>query len=84
VYGETVPQSRFDEVQEDALSAEFFRNWIYLLLKKSSSSVSDLSSRIGLTKAQVLGHIVAMRQRNLVSLDHVEGVTPYYGAMEAL
>jgi coenzyme F420-reducing hydrogenase delta subunit len=84
VYGEIVPQSKFDEIQEDALKAEFFRNWIYLLLKKSSSSIGELSSRTGLRKAQVLRHIVAMRQRNLVSLDHVDNITPYYGAMEAL
>ncbi|MCJ7573161.1 hydrogenase iron-sulfur subunit [Candidatus Bathyarchaeota archaeon] len=84
VYGEIVPQSKFDEIQEDALRAEFFRNWIYLLLKKSSSSIGELSSRTGLRRAQVLRHIVAMRQRNLVSLDHLDGITPYYGAMEAL
>jgi hypothetical protein len=48
------------------------------------SSVEELSESTGLLEGQILRHIVAMRQRNLVSLDRIEGVTPHYRALEAL
>jgi hypothetical protein len=30
----------------------------------------------------VLQEIVAMRRRNMITLDHVEGTTPFYKALE--
>jgi len=84
IYGEKVPRFKFEEVQDEALRAEFYRNWIYLLLTKGASSVQGLSERVGLREDQVLRHIVAMRQRNLVDMDRIDDVTPYYKALEAL
>ncbi|UCH57615.1 MAG: hydrogenase iron-sulfur subunit [Candidatus Bathyarchaeota archaeon] len=84
VYGERVSRLRFGEVQDEALRAEFFRSWIYLLLRKGPLSVQELSERTGLREGQVLRHIVAMRQRNLVSMERIDGVTPLYRALEAL
>lgn len=84
VYGERVPRYKFDEVQAEALRAEFHRNWMYLLLKREASSVQELSSKTGLREDQVLRHIVAMRSRNLVDMDRIEGITPYYRALEVL
>lgn len=84
VYGEKVSRFKFEEVQDEALRVEFYRNWIYLLLRKGASSVEGLSERVGLREDQVLRHIVAMRQRNLVDMDRIEGVTPYYRALEVL
>jgi hypothetical protein len=30
----------------------------------------------------VLKQIVAMRRRNLITVDHIEGTTPFYKALE--
>jgi F420-non-reducing hydrogenase iron-sulfur subunit len=84
VYGEMVPRFKFEEAQDEALKAEFYRNWIYLLLERGASCVQGLSERVGLREDQVLRHIVAMRQRNLVDVDRIDDVTPYYKALEAL
>ena len=84
VYGEMVPRFKFEEAQDEALRAEFYRNWIYLLLERGASSVQGLSERVGLREDQVLRHIVAMRQRNLVDVERIDDVTPYYKALEAL
>jgi len=84
VYGEKVPRFKFEEAQDEALRAEFYRNWIYLLLERGASSVQGLSERVGLREDQVLRHIIAMRQRNLVDMDRIDDVTPYYKALEAL
>jgi F420-non-reducing hydrogenase iron-sulfur subunit len=84
VYGEIVPKFKFEEAQDEMLRVEFYRNWMYLLLRRGASSVQGLSERIGLREDQVLRHIVAMRQRNLVDVDRIDDVTPYYKALEAL
>lgn len=84
VYGEKISQLEFTLVQDEALNAEFYRNWIYLLLKRGSSSVVELSKRTGLREGQVLRHIVTMRHRNLVSFDKIEGDTPFYRALEVI
>jgi F420-non-reducing hydrogenase iron-sulfur subunit len=84
VYGERVPRFKFEEAQDEALRAEFYRNWMYLLLERGASSVQGLSERVGLREDQVLRHIVAMRQRNLVDVDRIDDITPYYKALEAL
>lgn len=84
VYGERVPRFKFEEAQDEALRAEFYRNWIYLLLERGASSVQELSERVGLREDQVLRHIVAMRQRNLVDVDRIDDITPFYKALEAL
>lgn len=84
VYGEKVSRLIFGDIQGGALRAEFYRNWIYALLKRGTSSVEELSESTGLLEGQVLRHIVAMRQRNMVSLDRIEGITPFYRALEVL
>ena len=84
VYGERTPRFRFEEAQDEALRSEFYRNWIYMLLERGASSVQGLSERVGLREDQVLRHIVAMRQMNMVDLDRIDDVTPYYKALEAL
>lgn len=84
VYAERVPRFKFEEAQDEALRAEFYRNWIYLLLERGASSVQELSERVGLREDQVLRHIVAMRQRNLVDVDRIDDITPFYKALEAL
>lgn len=84
VYGERVPRFKFEEAQDEALRAEFYRNWIYLLLERGASSVQELSERVGLREDQVLRHIVAMRQRNLVDVDRIDDIIPFYKALEAL
>jgi F420-non-reducing hydrogenase iron-sulfur subunit len=84
VYGKKVSRLIFGDIQDGALRAEFYRNWVYSLLKRGVSSVERLSESTGLLEGQILRHIVAMRQRNLVSLDRIEGVTPHYRALEAL
>lgn len=81
VYGERIPSPEFDEFEEEALEAEFLRQLIRLSLK-APLSVKELSRRLNLDAADVLRHIVAMRQRGIVHLDHIEGTTPLYRAEE--
>jgi coenzyme F420-reducing hydrogenase delta subunit len=82
VYHENVPQEKFDSVLENAVEEEFTRQKIYVLTKKMPRSVKVLAEAIEKRPAEVLKEIVAMRRRNMITLDHVERTTPFYRALE--
>ena len=78
VYREEISQEEFDEIMDDALSAEYVRNRICLLLEKEPMSVKHLSKRLGVDNEQVLDHVVILRRRGLITVDRVEDMTPIY------
>ena len=82
VYGEKLSQEEYDEVADEALELELFRNWILMLLKTESLSVKQLAKRVGLDTKDVLDHIVMLNDRGLIQRDGVDGMSPLYVAME--
>ena len=82
VYGEEISQEKFDKIMDDALSAEYIRNRIYLLLEKEPMSIKHLSKRLELDNKQVLDHMVILRRRGLITVDRVEDMTPVYIALK--
>ena len=82
VYGEEKSQEEFDKIMNDALSAEYIRNRIYLLLEKEPMSTKHLSKHLGLDNKEVLDHIVILRRRGLIAVDRVDDMTPMYTALK--
>jgi len=81
-YGEKIPQGEFDDLLNDIAEAEFVRHKIYLLAKAKPLSVKALAEQVNLKPSDVLCHVVEMRRKNMIALDHVEGTTPIYKALE--
>ena len=82
VYGEKIPQNEFDALMDEIVKEEFIRHKFYLLTKTKPLSVKDLAETVEMKPADVLRQIVDMRRRNMIALDHVEGTTPFYKALE--
>jgi coenzyme F420-reducing hydrogenase delta subunit len=82
VYEEKVSQEDFDSLLDEAVEAEFVRHKIHLLTKTEPLPVKALAGAVEMKPAAVLQQIVAMRRRNMITLDHVEGTTPFYRALE--
>jgi coenzyme F420-reducing hydrogenase delta subunit len=82
MYEEKVSQEEFDSLLDDVVKAEFVRHKIYLLTKAKQQSVKALAEQVEMKPSDVLCHIVDMRRRNMIALDHVEGTTPIYKALE--
>lgn len=82
VYGEKLSQDEFDELLDEIVNEEFVRHKIYVLTKTKPFSVKDLAEIVEMKPAAVLRQIVDMRRRNMIALDHVEGQTPFYKALE--
>ncbi len=82
VYEEKIPQEKFDSLLDEAIEVEFIRHKIHLLTRDKSLPVKALAEATERKPADVLKQIVAMRRRNMISMDHVEGTTPFYKALE--
>jgi coenzyme F420-reducing hydrogenase delta subunit len=82
VYAEKISQEEFDAVLDSAVEAEFIRHKIHLLTRDRPLPVKALAEATELKPAEVLKHIVAMRRRNMITMDHVEGTTPFFKALE--
>ncbi|NVM02626.1 MAG: hydrogenase iron-sulfur subunit [Candidatus Helarchaeota archaeon] len=82
VYGKKISEEEFNNIFDNALKLEYIRSRIYLLLKKKSMSVKNLSNYLYMESNQILNHILVLKLRGLVALDNVDGYSPLYTAIE--
>lgn len=82
VFDEKVSQEDFDSLLNEAVEAEYIRHKIHLLTQTQPLSVKALAETVEMKPSAVLDEIVAMRRRNMITLDHVDGQTPLYRALE--
>jgi len=81
-YGERLSKEKLLGIMQSAATDEFERSMILLLAKRSNVSVKDLSKVMNVPPNRILEHIVVLRQKNLISMDHPEGFTPTYRTIE--
>jgi F420-non-reducing hydrogenase iron-sulfur subunit len=81
-YGEKIPQEEFDRLIDETVNAEFIRHKIHLLTHSKPFSVKELAKTFNMQPADVLRQVVNMRRKNMIALDHIEGTTPLYRALE--
>lgn len=82
VYKEMLDQGKIEKIIDDATEEEFERSVILELSKTKPRSVKELGKIMEAPTDKVLRHIVVLRQRNLISMDHPEGFTPTYRSIE--
>jgi len=81
VYGEQISQEEFDVLLHEIIEADFIRHKIHLLTKEKPMSIKEIAAITNMKPALVLRHIVNMRRKGMVTLDHVERTTPLYKAL---
>jgi len=82
VFQEKVSQEEFDSLLYETVETEFIRHKIHLLTRTKPLPVKALAEAVEMKPADVLKQIVGMRRRNMITLDHIEGTTPFYKALE--
>jgi hypothetical protein len=78
VYNEKLDSDRFEELLNEAIEEEYVRSSIMYLTREKPVSVLDLAAKIKISPEIVLKHVVTLKDRDLIRLDHIEGDTPYY------
>jgi coenzyme F420-reducing hydrogenase delta subunit/biotin operon repressor len=81
-YGEKIPEEEFDALLDDVVRSEFIRYKIHYLTRVKPRSVKELAEALGIKPSAVLRYITNMRRKGMIALDHVEGYTPLYKALE--
>ena len=76
--GEKVAQEEFDTLLVEVADAEFTRHKIHLLASERPMSVKEIAATAKMKPDQVLRHIVDMRRKRMIALDHLHGTTPLY------
>jgi coenzyme F420-reducing hydrogenase delta subunit len=82
VYKEKVSQEDFDSLLCETVETEFIQHKVHLLTMAKPLPVKSLAEAVEMKPAAMLKQIVDMRRRNMIALDHVEGTTPFYRALE--
>ncbi len=78
MYGEKVSQEQFDALLREVADAEFMQHKIHLLAAERPMSVKEIAATAKIKPDQVLRHIVDMRRKGMIALDHLDGTTPLY------
>jgi F420-non-reducing hydrogenase iron-sulfur subunit len=78
VYGNKLEQTELEKLIDVATKEEFERMLILELSKDKPRSVKELGKIMEVPTDRVLRHIVVLRQKNMISMDHPEGFTPTY------
>lgn len=78
VYGEKVPEEKFNEIFFKAIRDEYIRHRILLSLKKDSKSVKDLAIELKIDTSVVLEHMLILKTRSLVDYKQIIRNTPIY------
>jgi len=78
VYGNKLEQTELEKLIDGATKEEFERALILELSKDKPRSVKELGKIMEVPTDRVLRHIVVLRQKSLLSMDHPEGFTPTY------
>ncbi len=83
VYEEKITDEELKEIVDKAVEEEFRRNLILRIASSKPSSAKELSQVIGVPPDEVVNHIATLRQKNLLGIDHIDGMTPFYVALLA-
>ncbi len=82
MFGERIAQQEFDVLLHEVVETEFIRYKIHLLIKEGPMSVKEIAAIANMKPTLVLRHIVNMRRKGMVALDHIEKTTLLYKALE--
>ncbi len=79
VYGEIYTERQFQIALDAILTREVARSRVCEALSEGPKPVRVISETLEMRPDEVLRHIVELRRRNLVFIDHIEdGKVPYY------
>ena len=78
VYGDKANEKDFNTILDEAVLDEYNRSRIFLSLKNDPNSVKNLAKQLELDSQDVLGHILALKNRGLVAIERTEGLSPIY------
>ncbi len=84
IYGRKMSEEELDALLDSVMDDEFARISILLEASGKPVSVKDLARALNLSAAKVLQHIVTLKERDLLRLSRIEGITPLYQSSQGV
>jgi F420-non-reducing hydrogenase iron-sulfur subunit len=81
-YGNKLERTELEKLIDAATKDEFERMLILELSRMKARSVKELGHIMNVPTDKVLKHIVVLRQKNMLAMEHPEGFTPTYRTIE--
>jgi len=81
VYAEILKIESLEDIMAKATEDEYRNSLILQLTHHKPYSVKELAKEIGEPTDKTLEHVVSLRAKNMLALDHIEGATPKYKAI---
>ena len=78
VYREKLDPERFNVLLDQAIEEEYIRSGILYMTKEKPVSVIEIAKKIKVSPEVVLQHVVTLKDRDLIKIDHIDGDTLYY------
>jgi F420-non-reducing hydrogenase iron-sulfur subunit len=78
VYGEKIPEEKFEILMNQAIKDEYERHRILLSLEQDSKSVKDLAIELGIDSSIILEHMLTLKSRSQVDFQEIIGNTPIF------
>jgi coenzyme F420-reducing hydrogenase delta subunit len=78
VYNEPLDPEKFETLLNSAIEEEYVRSGILFYTKEKPSTVREIASKLKLSPEIILKHVVTLKDRDLIKMDHIDGDTPYY------
>jgi coenzyme F420-reducing hydrogenase delta subunit len=78
VYNEPLDPDKFEDLLSNAIEEEYVRSGILFYTKEKPTTVTEIASKLQLSPEIILKHVVTLKDRDLIKMDHIEGDTPYY------
>ncbi len=83
VYDRPIDTKRLDDIVESAVKEEYERSYILRMTQTQPRSVKEMAAELDAEPSEVLEQVVALRAKNLIAMDGIEGRTPKYRATAA-
>jgi len=81
VFGEKITEPRYDFVVQKAAAVELERNMLLIQMENGPKTVHELHDATGISKPEIVRHLIAMKKWRLIELAGIEGQSPRYAAI---
>jgi coenzyme F420-reducing hydrogenase delta subunit len=80
VYGNKIPEKRWEELMTDAIDSEIGRHLVLKLITGKEHTVKSMASALNIPADKILKYVVSLRMENLIAETGHEGMSPTYVA----
>jgi len=81
VFGEAITDARYSFIVQKAAAVELERNSLLMQMERGPRTVHELHDATGISKPEIVRHIIALKKWRLIEQAGMKGQSPQYTAL---